>query len=185
MTILVLGETQILGYGHKVSCRFGLPESDLSGKSSSTATAEEGDKACRMRVTLSIKYSDASYLQSIKLLAMAKDDVKKSRKVYNIENQTAKAFGVRQVRFTEEVSAQEKEEEQAWIVSFTLIEHLSIPEKIEEKKIKTEEPAAAPADEKVISEVSAAESLPAGWFEKGLAWIDSKLAEEEKKGDEV
>ena len=83
------------------------------------------------------------------------------------------------------MSAQELDDEQAWSVSFTLIEHLSIAEKVETQKIKTDEPEAAPADEKVISEVSAAENLPAGWLEKGLAWMDSKLAEEEKKGDEV
>jgi len=33
--------------------------------------------------------------------------------------------------------------------------------------------------------VSAAENVPAGWFEKGLAWMDSKLAEKEGKADEV
>ncbi len=185
MIILVLDKTNVEGYGHTVNCKFSLPESDLSGKSSSTAGAEEGDKACRLRVSLKIKYNTPDFLKNIKLLSMAKDETKGTRKVYNIENQTAKAFGVRQVRFTDEVNAQELEEEQAWSVSFTLIEHLSIAEKVETQKIKAEEPKAAPADEKVISEVSAAESLPAGWFEKGLAWIDSKLAEEEKKGDEV
>jgi hypothetical protein len=184
LIILVLGDTQINGYGHKVNCRFSLPESDLSGKSSSTATAEEGEKACRLRVTLNIKYEDPDFLKIIKRLSTAKDD-KGKRVVYNINNQTAKAFGVRQVRFTDEVSAQELDDSQAWSVSFTLIEHLSIPEKIEEKKIKSEEPAAAPADEKVISEVSVAESLPAGWFEKGLAYFDKKLAAEEGKADEV
>ena len=185
MIILVLNDTKIEGYGHTVNCRFSLPESDLSGKSSSTAGAEEGDKACRLRVSLKIAYNTPDFLKNIKLLSMAKDEAKGTRKVYNIENQTAKAFGVRQVRFTDEVSAQELDDEQAWSVSFTLIEHLSIAEKVETQKIKTDEPKAAPADEKVISEVSAAESLPAGWLEKGLAWMDSKLAEEEKKGDEV
>jgi len=182
--ILALNDTKIEGYGHKVNCKFSLPESDLSGKSSSTATAEEGDKACRLRVTLSIKYDDSDYLKTIKRLSTAKDNSGK-RVIYTINNQTAKAFGVRQVRFTDEVSAQELDDSQAWTVSFTLIEHLSIPEKIEEKKIKAEEPRAAPADEKVISEVSAAENVPAGWFEKGLAWMDSKLAEKEGKADEV
>ncbi len=100
MIILVLGDTQINGYGHKVNCRFSLPESDLSGKSSSTATAEEGEKACRLRVTLNIKYEDPDFLKIIKRLSTAKDD-KGKRVVYNINNQTAKAFGVRQVRFTE------------------------------------------------------------------------------------
>jgi hypothetical protein len=185
MIILVLDKTNIEGYGHTINCEFPLPESDLSGKSSSTASAEEGDKACRLRVSLKIKTNTPDLLKNIKLLSMAKDEEKGTRKVYNIENQTAKAFGVRQVRFADKVAAQELEEEQAWSVSFTLIEHLSIAEKVETQRIKAEEPKAAPADEKVISEVSAAESLPAGWFEKGLAWIDSKLAEEEKKGDEV
>lgn len=185
MITLVLGKTKIEGYGHTVNCKFSLPESDLSGKSSSTAGAEEGDKACRLRVSLKIRYKDSDFLKDIKLLSMAKDETKGTRKVYNIENQTAKAFGVRQVRFTDEVTAQELDEEQAWSVAFTLVEHLSIAEKIETQKIKTEEPSAAVADEKVVSETTAAESTPAGWIEKGLAWLDSQLATEESKGDEV
>ncbi len=184
MIILVLNDTEVKGYGHKVNCRFALPESDLSGKSSSTATAEEGDKACRLRVTLNVKYEDPDFLTEIKQLSTAKAESGK-RVVYNINNQTARAFGVRQVRFAEEVSATEMDESLAWIVSFTLVEHLSIPEKIEEKKIKTEEPKAAPADEKVISEVAAAESEPAGWFEKVLERIDKGLAEQEGQVDEV
>lgn len=185
MIILTLDDTVIKGFGHKVSCRFSLPESDLSGKSSSTATAEEGDKACRLRVVMNVRYSEPQHLKEIKLMAMAKDSEKGTRKIYNIENQTAKAFGVRQVRFADEVSAQEKDEEQAWVVSFTLVEYLSTSEKVETIKIKDEEPKAAPADKKVISESSDAADIPAGWLEKGLAWMDSKLAGEEKKGDEV
>lgn len=185
MIILTLSGTLIEGYGHKVSCEFSLPESDLSGKSSSTAAAEEGEKACRLRVSLNIKYDDADYLKTITKLSMAKDSSTGARMIYNIENQTAKAFGVRQVRFTDKVNAQELDDTQAWAVSFTLVEHLSTAEKVEELKIKKEEPKAAPADQKVISEVSAAESAPASWIEKGVAYLDSLLAGEEKKGDEV
>ena len=42
MIILVLDNTNIEGYGHTVNCKLSLPESDLSGKSSSTCGAERG-----------------------------------------------------------------------------------------------------------------------------------------------
>ncbi|MGO3406741.1 baseplate complex protein [Marinomonas sp.] len=184
MILLVLNDTQIDGYGHKVSCSFSLPESDLSGKSSSTATSEEGEKACQLRVSLNIKYEDSSYLKTIKQLSTAKDDEGK-RVVYNINNQTAAAFGVRQVRFTDKVSANEMDDTHAWSVSFTLIEHLSIPEKIEEQKIKKDEPAAAPADEKVVSEESSESTKATGWFEKLVASLDTALADEGAASDEV
>lgn len=185
MTILALNATEIKGYGHKVNCKFSLPESDLSGKSSSTAAAEEGEKACVIRVQLNIKYEDAEFLKTIKSLGMAKDETKGTRKVYNIENQTAKAFGVRQVRFVGEVSAQELDEVQAWSVSFTLIESLSISEKVEANKIKNEEPEAAPADEKVVSEESSVATEPESWLEKVVAALDSALADEGTASNEV
>ncbi|RBO83444.1 hypothetical protein [Marinomonas aquiplantarum] len=185
MIILSLNGTQIKGYGIKVDCEFSLPESDLSGKSSSTATAEEGEKACRLRVSLNIKYSDADDLKTIKLLSMDKDNDTGTRKIYNIDNQTAKAFAIRQVKFSDKLTARELDDAQAWLVSFVLIEHQSISEKVESLKIKENEPKAVPADEKVISEEASATTSQPTWIENVFAYLDEQLAGEDSATDEV
>ena len=185
MITLALDKTKITGYGLKVTCELALPDEDLSGQSSSSATAEKGFKPKRLRVSLNIKYEDAAVLSEIVLLSTATHETKGTRKVYNIENQTAKAFSVRQVRFTERVSAQELDDTQAWSVSFVLVEHLSIPEKVEAIKISENEPAVAPADNNVVSESSAAASEPLGWAEKVAAYLDSALSNEDTASDEI
>ncbi|MEO9655897.1 MAG: hypothetical protein ABJF92_12860 [Marinomonas sp.] len=169
----------------RVDCEFSLPESDLSGKSSSTATAEEGEKACRLRVSLNIKYTDSADLINIKKLSMEKGSDTGARRVFNIENQTAKAFGVRQVRFSDSLTAREMEDDHAWSVSFVLVEYQSVAEKVELITIKEKEPEAAPADEKVISESSVASTTTPSWLEKVVANLDTYLAGEDSATDEV
>jgi len=185
MITLVLNDTKITGYGQKVTCELALPDEDLSGQSSSSAVAEKGFKPKRLRVSLNIKYENVSELSEIVLLSTATDETKGTRKVYNIENQTAKAFSVRQVRFTERVSAQELDDTQAWSVSFVLVEHLSIPEKVEALKIAQNEPAVAPVDSAVVSESSSAADEPKSWFENVLSYLNDSLADEGTAQDEI
>ncbi|WP_438461946.1 hypothetical protein [Marinomonas sp. PE14-40] len=185
MIVLALDKTKITGYGLKVTCELALPDEDLSGQSSSSATAEKGFKPKRLRVSLNIKYEDAAVLSDIVLLSTATHETKGTRKVYNIENQTAKAFSVRQVRFTERVSAQELDDSQAWSVSFVLVEHLSIPEKVEAMAIETNEPTVAPADNKVVSDVAVSNDEPMSWLENTVAYLDSALSNEDTASDEI
>ena len=49
-------------------------------------------------------------------------------------NDTASAFGVRQVEFTDGVSAREDDTLRAWLVQFTLSEKLSNPERVETRR---------------------------------------------------
>lgn len=53
---------------------------------------------------------------------------------YRIVNDTAKAFGIRQVTFSDGVSAREDDTLAQWIVQFTLSEKLSNPEKVENRR---------------------------------------------------
>lgn len=55
-------------------------------------------------------------------------------KTYRIVNDTAAAFGMRQVTFTEGVSAREDDSLRAWLIQFTLTEKLSNPEKVEGRR---------------------------------------------------
>ena len=176
MITLILNNTKISGYGVKVTCELALPEEDLSGQSSSSATAEKGFKPKRLRVAMKVKYDDASELANIVSLSTALDEDKGTRLVYNIENQTARAFAVRQVRFSDKVSAQELDDDQAWSVSFVLVEHLSIPEKVEAMKLKQNEPKVATADTSVASEAESGET--SNWLDNVLKYLDSALADE-------
>lgn len=183
MITLVLNDTKISGYGIKVTCELALPEEDLSGQSSSSATAEKGFKPKRLRVSMNVKYEDAAELANIVLLSTETHELKGTRLVYNIENQTAKAFSVRQVRFSDKVSAQELEDTQAWSVSFVLVEHLSIPEKVEASKLAQNEPKVATADTKVVSESQRGET--SSWLDNVLTYLDSALADEGSRLNEI
>ncbi len=176
MITLILNDTKISGYGVKVTCELALPEEDLSGQSSSSATAEMGFKPKRLRVAMKVRYEDAAELANIVLLSTATDEEKGTRLVYNIENQTAKAFAVRQVRFSDKVAAQELDDDQAWSVSFVLVEHLSIPEKIEARKLAQTEPKVATADTSVASEAQSSET--SNWLDNVLKYLDSALGDE-------
>jgi hypothetical protein len=51
-----------------------------------------------------------------------------------VVNDTASAFGVRQVQFADGVSAREDDSTRAWLVQFTLSEKLSNPERVEARR---------------------------------------------------
>ncbi|MNG11034.1 hypothetical protein D3C84_945380 [compost metagenome] len=55
-------------------------------------------------------------------------------KTYRVVNDTASAFGVRQVQFSDGVSAREDDSVRAWLVQFTLSEKLSNPERVETRR---------------------------------------------------
>lgn len=174
MIALILNDTTITGYGLKVACELALPEDDLSGQSSSTATAEKGFKPKRLKVSLNIKYEDADVLSTILLLSSATNTDTGKRTVYNIDNQTASAFGVRQVRFSDRVSAQEMDGSHAWSVSFTLLEHLSTAEKIESQRLVESNANLAEADQSAAQESKSDTT----WLDKVLTHLDSNLAKE-------
>ncbi|RBO85900.1 DNA-binding protein [Marinomonas aquiplantarum] len=174
MIALILNDTTITGYGLKVACELALPEDDLSGQSSSTATAEKGFKPKRLKVSLNIKYEDADVLSTILLLSSATDSDTGKRTVYNIDNQTASAFGVRQVRFTDRVAAQEMEGSHAWSVNFTLLEHLSTSEKIESQRLEQSDSNLAAADQATADD----SQNNTTWLDKLLSHLDGSLANE-------
>jgi hypothetical protein len=184
MITLVLNDQPILGYELKITAELALPEEDLSGQGSSSLSAEQGIKPKRLRVSLKIKHETPGYLSDLISLASAVDAETGKRVVYTIENDTANAFSVRQVRFTEKISANELGETQAWQVAFVLLEQQSIPEKIEAKRIEKTEPKVAAVDNKVISETAVEEPTP-GWFERLFASLDNALSDEGKVTDEV
>jgi len=176
MINLFLNGIKVSGYGLKVTCELALPEEDLSGQSSSTAVAEKGFKPKRLRVAMKVRYEDVAELRNLVALSTATVEKKETRLVYNIQNQTAEAFSVRQVRFSDKVSAQELDDIQAWSVSFVLLEHLSVAEKIESMNLSQNEPKVAVADASVASEAES--GATSNWLDNVLKYLDSALADE-------
>ncbi|MDE8603886.1 hypothetical protein M3I01_013365 [Marinomonas sp. RSW2] len=185
--ILSLNGKEIQGYNFLVTGEQPLPDEDLSAQTSSTLTAEKGFKSKRLRVNFNIKFTDVGYLKSLMSIVQGVDEQGR-RQIYTINNQTATAMGIRQVRFSESVSVKEMGEVQAWAISFVLLEHKSIPEKRESKTLAAEEKAATGTSTNTASvdKQVAAEADNASWFEENvLSPIDSFLGSGEGDVDVV
>ena len=136
MTMLLSGQ-KVEGKNLKVTASLSIESEDMSGQTSNTETAHKGFKPKSLTVSLMILYKDAQQLRALLALAEA-TEAGGQRKTYRIVNDTAVAFGVRQVQFSDSVSAREADTIKAWMVQFTLTEKLSNPEKVEKRR-----PAAA------------------------------------------
>lgn len=133
MTLLLDGE-QVRGKGLKVTANLRIESDDLSGQTSNTDSAHKGFKPKTLTVSLLIRFADAAQLRSLMSLAEATDGGGQL-KTYRIVNDTAAAFGVRQVQFSDGVSAREDDSLAAWRVQFTLAEKLSNPERVEKRRV--------------------------------------------------
>lgn len=114
---------------------FEIKEADVSGQTSSTAKAKQGNKGAMLSVSGMLPYKDPTTLSKIFALAR-KVDSKGNSAVYVIGCDTAKTLGIRRVSFTGKVNVQEHSSLRAWNVSFTLREHISANELIEKQTIK-------------------------------------------------
>ncbi|KAB7715696.1 hypothetical protein GBN32_00210 [Plesiomonas shigelloides] len=126
--ILALDGEAILLQNINISVSLRLPEKDMSGQASSTTSAEQGDKAKELRVSGIISFSNEKHLTRIFQLAEAKE-VNGAKKCYRIANSTAQAVNMRQGVFAGGVDATEQRDKMAWLVTFTLREKMSVPEK--------------------------------------------------------
>ena len=132
MTLLLDGE-QVRGKNLKVTANMRIESGDMSGQTSNTDTAHKGFKPKTLAVTLQIPFVNDTFLRNLMRLAEATGSGGQL-KTYRVVNDTASAFGVRQVEFTDGVSAREDDSLRAWLVQFTLSEKLSNPERVETRR---------------------------------------------------
>ena len=132
MTLLLDGE-QVRGKNIKVTANLRIESDDLSGQTSNTDSAHKGFKPKTLAVTLQIPFVDGAFLRNLMRLAEATGSGGQL-KTYRVVNDTASAFGVRQVQFSDGVSAREDDTVRAWLVQFTLSEKLSNPERVETRR---------------------------------------------------
>lgn len=132
MTLLLDGE-QIIGHRMKVTANLKIESDDMSGQTSSTDKSHKGFKPKTLTVAMMIRYKDSAQLRTLMRLAEGTAGGGQLR-TYRIVNDTAEAFGIRQVQFSDGVSAREDDTLSQWIIQFTLSEKLSNPEKVESRR---------------------------------------------------
>lgn len=132
MTLLLDGQ-QIIGNRMKVTANLKIESDDMSGQTSNTEKSHKGFKPKTLTIALMISYKDLANLRTLMRLAEGTEGGGQL-KTYRIVNDTAEAFGIRQVTFSEGVSAREDDTLSAWRIQFTLTEKVSNPQKVEGRR---------------------------------------------------
>lgn len=169
MTLLLDGQ-KVNGKTLKVTANLRIDSGDMSGQTSNTASAHKGFKPKSLTVSLLIPYRDRTHLAQIMRLAETTAEGGQP-KTYRLVNDTAEAFGVRLVQFSDTVSAREDDSLSAWRVQFTLTEKLSNPERVETRRrpnkvqrqsgtgTRSGDPTSEPESEAAAAELSGFESI--------------------------
>lgn len=158
-------------------------DKDQSGQSSSTAVAEQGIKPKELRITGILPFTEKKALTRLFALAEAKDGGNLKR--YRVANMTAQAINFRIGTFTNSIDASKIEGKQAWQITFTLREHLSVSEKREARangKVAAKKQGAAAGAGKNGKAGTGAQEEPEKltWFEeKVLKPVNEMLADSE------
>lgn len=177
MTLLLDGE-QVLGKKMKITANLRIESDDLSGQTSNTQTAHKGFKPKTLAVTLAIPFVDGAQLRTIMRLAEATASGGQL-KMYRIVNDTAAAFGIREVQFSDGVSAREDDTLAQWLVQFTLSEKASNPEKVEQRRAANGVSSQSAPGQAVGGSAAGGESgngQELSGFEKTLKKLDDYLA---------
>lgn len=132
MTLLLDGQ-EVRGKNLKVTGNLRIESDDLSGQTSNTDKGHKGFKPKTLTVNLMIPFVDQVQLRDLMRLVEATEGGGQL-KTYRIVNDTAAAFGIREVQFSDGVSAREDDSLNAWLVQFTLSEKLSNPERVENRR---------------------------------------------------
>ncbi|MDI2594351.1 DNA-binding protein [Pseudomonas sp. 681] len=132
MTLLLDGH-KVQGKNLKVTANLRIESGDMSGQTSNTDKAHKGFKPKTLTVSLMIPFVDRTQMTDLMRLAESTAGGGQLH-LYRVVNDTAAAFGVRQVEFSEGISAREDDSLRAWLVQFTLSERESNPEKVEGRR---------------------------------------------------
>lgn len=114
----------------RVTVSMQIQDKDQSGQTSATTKAEQGVKGKELRISGEIGFSNTALLKRIFELASA-TDAKGQRQKYRVAHEVARAVSFREATFTGNVDAPQQEGKMAWLVTFTLTEHVSVQEKRE------------------------------------------------------
>ena len=177
MTLLLDGQ-RVRGQSLKITANLRIESDDLSGQTSNSEVAHKGFKPKTLAVTMTVRYQEKSDLRDLMRLAEATESGGQ-RKTYRIVNDTAEGFGVRQVQFSDGVSAREDDTLFCWRIQFTLSEKLSNPERVEKRRPTNSVSAKGAAGQAVGGATGAADETENGaelsGFEATLKKVDNWL----------
>lgn len=161
------------GYGLTATLSLKLKDDDASGDSSSTSKAKKGNKGKKLEVKTHIRFTDEDDLRELftKAEAMSSGD----GQLYTITNRTANTAGMRQGRFSGEVKAEPQESLAEWLVTFSLSEHKSVPERTEEREEKPQAVAPQNEGQAVAPPPQEEEKQELDWFQKKLQNLNEVL----------
>lgn len=167
MSFLLLNDFTVPGFGLQVSVSHQFKDEDASGETSSTAKTKKGTKGKKLECKIYIRFKDEADLRE--LTRVAQGTKGGDNTVYSITNRTANAAGMRQGRFSGDFKADEQEGRRCWLVSFTLAEHISVPERAESREAAKSSSAQQNAGEAVAPPPKEEEK------KEGLSWFERQL----------
>ncbi|MDX4587246.1 hypothetical protein SGV96_08930 [Klebsiella pneumoniae] len=155
----------------RVTLTMQFQDKEQSGQTSSTARAEQGTKGKELRVSGEVPFKTPDVLKRIFELASATGDDGQRQK-YRVAHDAARAVGFREATFTGSLDAPQQEGRMSWLVTFTLTEFISVPEKREERaagkiSAKKQTPGGGAG--------SGSSSATAGESDEKLTWFESKV----------
>lgn len=153
----------------RVTVSMQFQDKDQSGQTSSTAKSEQGIKGKELRISGEIGFSEITLLKRIFDLATA-TDASGARQKYRVAHEVARAVSFREATFTGNVDAPQQEGKMAWLVTFTLTEHVSVQEKREARASSK-----TTATKQTGSTGSAGAGQPAAESEEQMTWFERKV----------
>lgn len=152
----------------RVTVSMAFQDKDQSGQTSSTAKAEQGIKGKELRISGEIGFSDIALLKRVFDLASA-TDASGQRQKYRVAHEVARAVSFREAIFTGNVDAPQQEGKMAWLVTFTLTEHVSVQEKREARA------SGKTAATKQTGSGAGGKAQAAGESEEQMTWFERKV----------
>lgn len=169
-----LNEFIVPGSELNVSVKLTFDSADISGETSSTSRVHKGIKAKTIEVTSVVAFKDKAFIAELYQCAQAVD-VNNDLVVYNITDNTANAANIRQVTFYGSVTLREMATINAWRLRFELREHLSVPEK-KEQRLEQVSSATSPNEPTSTNAIADEPEIPLTRFEQVLKVVDDSLA---------
>ncbi|EMB4326237.1 hypothetical protein RJ492_004756 [Pluralibacter gergoviae] len=155
----------------RVTLTMQFQDKEQSGQTSSTARAEQGTKGKELRVSGEVPFKTPEILKRIFELASATGDDGQRQK-YRVAHDAARAVGFREATFTGSLDAPQQEGRMSWLVTFTLTEFISVPEKREERAAGK---VSAKKQTPGTSSGAGGGSTAAGESDEKLTWFESKV----------
>ncbi len=156
-----------------VSVATSFDSAELRGETSATDSAHKGIKPKEISVSFVLPFDRSRDLSQFYGVAQALDD-NGELLVYEITERSSNAAKVKKVKFTSRIDQREVPDKDAWVVSFTLNERLSMAERTEQRTTLRE--VESPKTEgSVISSSELSQEAEVSSFEAALARFDKKL----------